>query len=430
MVTDARAGGGGRAARLDAAVRRALAADDDRLGDPQRAARLAGPGRLLRAGAPRRGAASPRSPASLQASAAATAPFAGAVAHAAPAGTTDAGSGSLLAVPPGYPAHIDTFRFLQGSLRPGAVVLDQQLAATLQAHIGDTVTITPRPGARPRALQGLGRRADHRARRRLPAAEPAARPGARAAARQRGDHAARHVRRDARAASCRRSRRPAPAPPPCRAPRTACSGRCRPRSTPRGLGSTPAQAFTRAGQIVHRVERSLPGQVQFVDNLSDQLNTAAGDALYAETLYIMLALPGALIALGLAYLAALGTVERDRRELALLRARGATRGDLLALAAAESVADRASLAGLLGAGRGARRGRADHQRRRRPDARARAARRGASASLLAIAGALAARLGASASVWRASISASRRSVQRERQAAVAAAVPRRRSRSR
>ena len=36
----------------------------------------------------------------------------------------------------------------------------------------------------------------------------------------------------------------------------------------------------------------------------------------------MLAVPGALIALGLAYLAGLGTVERDRRELALLRARG------------------------------------------------------------------------------------------------------------
>ena len=39
----------------------------------------------------------------------------------------------------------------------------------------------------------------------------------------------------------------------------------------------------------------------------------------------MLAVPGALVALGLAYLAALGTVERDRRDLALLRARGARR---------------------------------------------------------------------------------------------------------
>ena len=46
----------------------------------------------------------------------------------------NAGSGSLLAVPPGYLAHIHTFRFLHGSLRPGAIVLDQQLAATLQAQ--------------------------------------------------------------------------------------------------------------------------------------------------------------------------------------------------------------------------------------------------------------------------------------------------------
>ena len=81
--------------------------------------------------------------------------------------------------------------------------------------------------------------------------------------------------------------------------------------------------------------------MQFVDNLSDSARTrAAGDALYAETLYIMLAVPGALIALGLAYLAALGTVERDRRDLALLRARGATRRELLALAAAGERADR------------------------------------------------------------------------------------------
>src|SRR4029077_2483612 len=98
-----------------------------------------------------------------------------------------------------------------------------------------------------------------------------------------------------------------------------------------------------------RVERSLPGQVQFVDNLSDKLNTAAGDALYAETLYIMLAAPGALVALGLAYLAALGTVERDRRDLALLRARGATRRDLLQGASAESAVI-GVVAGALGTG--------------------------------------------------------------------------------
>ena len=64
----------------------------------------------------------------------------------------------------------------------------------------------------------------------------------------------------------------------------------------------------------------------------------------------MLAVPGALVALGLAYLAALGTVERDRRDLALLRARGATRRDLLGARAARRASRSAWSAGLLGAG--------------------------------------------------------------------------------
>ena len=63
----------------------------------------------------------------------------------------------------------------------------------------------------------------------------------------------------------------------------------------------------------------------------------------------MLAVPGALLALGLVYLAALGTVDRDRRELALLRARGASRRALLGLAGVES-AIVGLVAGLLGAG--------------------------------------------------------------------------------
>ena len=63
----------------------------------------------------------------------------------APAGTIRAGAG---VDPRGAAAatstHIHTFRLLHGALRPGEVVLDQQLAATLQARIGDTVTLTPR----------------------------------------------------------------------------------------------------------------------------------------------------------------------------------------------------------------------------------------------------------------------------------------------
>jgi len=151
--------------------------------------------------------------------------------------------------------------------------------------------------------------------------------------------------------------------------------------------------------------------VQFVDNLSDSLTTAAGDALYAQTLYIMLAVPGALIALGLAYLAALGTVERDRRDLALLRARGARRRDLLALAGTESVV-LGVLAGLAGtaAAFGAVSLLVSGGAHATPG---RVLLTGAICILLAIAGAGVARIGASLSSLRASVAAGRRGTRRE-----------------
>jgi putative ABC transport system permease protein len=350
-----------------------------------------------------------RQPGILQASAAATAPFA-AASHTGAAGMTNAGSGSILAVPPGYLTHIRTFRFLQGSLRPGAVVLDQQLAATLQARIGDAITLTPRAGARPQRFPVSGvaliTAPDTVFQPLNPLLGPApAQPPANAAIMPVETFATTIAPQLPAIGSGTAGAAAIPGAQP------GVQWQVQAQVDPRGLGHSPAQALTRAGQIAHRVERSLPGQVVFVDNLSEQLNTAAGDALYAETLYIMLAVPGALVALGLAYLAALGTVERDRRDLALLRARGATRKALVGMALAESAVI-GLLAGLLGAGAAF-----------------------AAVSLiikgsvglsvaralitilvcvaLAIAGAAAARLGASASAWRASVSEGRRSVTRE-----------------
>ena len=60
-----------------------------------------------------------RQPGVAEAAPAATAPFAGHRARLAAAGTIRSGAGSILAVPPSYLAHIHTFRFLRGSLRPG-----------------------------------------------------------------------------------------------------------------------------------------------------------------------------------------------------------------------------------------------------------------------------------------------------------------------
>ena len=344
-----------------------------------------------------------------QASAAATAPFAGA-AHSGPGGTTRAGSGQILAVPPGYLADIHTFRLLQGALAPGSIVLDQQLAATLQARIGDTVTLTPRPGAAPKPFRVSGvaliTAPDVVFQPLNPQTGPApAQPPANAIIMPVATFA----------------RSVAPALPSLGTATTTTSAavpgaqsgvqwQVQAQVSPGALHGTPSAAYTQAGAILHRIERSLPGQVQFVDNLSDNLNTAAGDALYAETLYIMLAVPGALVALGLAYLAALGSVERDRRDLALLRARGATRRELIVLAVAESTV-LGLIGGLLGAGGGF--AAADTVIAGGvPVTPLRAGVTIAVCVALAILGALAARVGATASVWRAEIAASRRSAQR------------------
>jgi putative ABC transport system permease protein len=340
---------------------------------------------------------------------AATAPFAG-VSHSGAAGLSNTGTGSLLAVPPGYEQRFDTYRFLQGALKAGQVVLDQQLAATLQAHIGDVVTITPRPGAPPRSFRVSGvaliTAPDLLFQPLDPQLGPAPSQPPSNAAIMPLDTFARTLAPELPAI--------APAGLGSSAVPGAQAGvqwQVQAQADPSALGHTPAQAYTRSLRTVNRIERSLPGQVRFVNNLSDRLNTAAGDALYAETLYIMLALPGALVGLGLAYIAALGTVDRDRRDLALLRARGANRTHLLGLAATESVVI-GVLAGLLGTGAAI----AAVQLLIKGGVGLTATRAvvaGLVCLALAAGGAMAARLAASASVWRASIASSRRSVRRE-----------------
>jgi putative ABC transport system permease protein len=350
-----------------------------------------------------------RQPGVLAAEPVATAPFAG-LAHTAPAaGIIRAGAGSILAVSPSYLEHIHTLRFLRGGLRPGQVVLDQQLAATLQAQPGDLVTLTPRANAQPVRLRVSGvalvGSSDVLFQPLNPLVGPApAQPPANIAILPLDTFAARI----------------APELPRVSNTSTALPGtltgtqwQVQAQADPVALSGSPSAALKRATQIRNRVERSLPGQVIFVDNLADGLTAASGDALYAQTLYIMLAAPGALIALGLAYLAALGTVERDRRDLALLRARGAKRRDLIALAGVESIL-LGLVAGALGTGLALLSVRFAGSGGGIGATRA-LATFGICVGLAAL-GAFAARIGAGLAVFRARIGESRRSVQRERKA--------------
>jgi putative ABC transport system permease protein len=345
----------------------------------------------------------------LHAAAVATAPLAGSE-HRSANGFTSSGTGAVLAVPLDYQSHIHTFRYLEGALRAGAVVLDQQMAATLQAHIGDLVTVRA-PGGPPHAYPVSGvalvTAPDKVFQPLNPQLGPApAQPPANVAIMPLDTFAATYAKGLPTIANASTGTSTQPGS------QSGIQWQVQTQLDPGALsGGSPSAALERATQTRNRIERSLPGRVQFVDNLSDSLNTAAGDALYAETLYIMLAVPGALIALGLAYLAALGTVERDRRDLALLRARGARRRDLLVLAILESVM-LGVIAGLLGTaaafgavsvlvtgGTHASTGRVLLV--------------GAICVLLASAGAGAARIGASLSSLRSSVATGRRGTRRE-----------------
>jgi putative ABC transport system permease protein len=277
---------------------------------------------------------------------AATAPIVGAE-HDGPAGVIRTGAGAILAIPPGYSAAFRTLRLLHGGFAPDGVVLDQQFAATLQAGIGDTISLTPATGAKPQRFRVSGvalvTTPDVLFAPLDPRAGPApAQPPAEIAILPL-DTFARRIAPQLRALT------------PANLQSSAVPGgqngiqwQVDAAVDPNALHGDPSAALRQATRLRNRVERSTPIPVQFVDNLGDALTTAAQDGLYAEALYIMLALPGALVALSLAYLAALGTAESDRARLALLRARGATRRDLLVLAVAESCLLGVA-AGLLGA---------------------------------------------------------------------------------
>jgi putative ABC transport system permease protein len=344
----------------------------------------------------------------LQASATATAPFAG-MEHMSPVGTIRSSSGAILAVPPSYLAHIDTFRYLHGGLRQGQIVLDQQLAATLQAKVGDTVALTPRVGARPQRFTvggvALVTAPDVLFQPLNPLLGPAAaQPPADIVIMPLDTFAAKIAPALPTVTSAGAGTSLVPGA------QSGTQWQVQAQLDSAVLGSSPSAALRTADQTRNRVERSVPGRVQFVDNLSDALTGAAGDALYAQALYIMLAVPGALIALGLAYLAALGTVDRDRRDLALLRARGATRRELLVLAATESVM-LGVVAGLLGVALAvlAVRGLVAGSLGITP---LRALGVTLACVVLGAAGAAAARVGASVGVFRSSVTDARRVTQR------------------
>jgi putative ABC transport system permease protein len=109
------------------------------------------------------------------------------------------------------------------------------------------------------------------------------------------------------------------------------------------LPSDPGSAYTAVNAAAHNLEARSAGGAQVGDNLGAALGAARSDAAYARVLFLFLGLPAAILAGLLTAAVVTAGAGQRRRDQALLRARGATRRQLVRMAAAE-----AAVVGVLG----------------------------------------------------------------------------------
>jgi putative ABC transport system permease protein len=103
------------------------------------------------------------------------------------------------------------------------------------------------------------------------------------------------------------------------------------------LPADPTLAALYTDSLRRQVERQFPGQLKAVDNLTQALAVARGDVLSAKILFIFLGLPGVALAAYLSKFAAELFAEAQRREISLLRTRGATPAQITSIVAVSSV---------------------------------------------------------------------------------------------
>jgi putative ABC transport system permease protein len=108
--------------------------------------------------------------------------------------------------------------------------------------------------------------------------------------------------------------------------------------------SDPARAAAWSSELQRTLEQQATGGIVVADDAAEFLSLARDDATNAKVLFLLLGIPGVLVAAALGLAAESALAEAHRREEALLRLRGASEGQLLRLTAAHAV-----LAGALGA---------------------------------------------------------------------------------
>jgi putative ABC transport system permease protein len=102
------------------------------------------------------------------------------------------------------------------------------------------------------------------------------------------------------------------------------------------LPPDPSAAYIEAQRTANSFEARVAGSAALTNNLAAQLDAVRADALYVRVLFLFLGIPGVVLALLVTLAIASSGSERRRREQALLRLRGASRPQVLRLAAIEA----------------------------------------------------------------------------------------------
>jgi len=115
------------------------------------------------------------------------------------------------------------------------------------------------------------------------------------------------------------------------------------------LPGDPEAAFAQVQGAAKNLETRIAGGAPMADNLAARLDSVRSDALYAKVLFLFLGTPGALLGAFLTIAVVASGSGRRRRDQALLRIRGASRAQIMKLAAVEAmcVGLGGTLAGLL-----------------------------------------------------------------------------------
>jgi putative ABC transport system permease protein len=226
------------------------------------------------------------------------------------------GATKLFAFAATYPRDFPLVRVTSGALTPGTALLSTEAAAALNVKVGDHVSLAL-PGAAPMSVT-LGGIADFRG------AGPLF--GSRSADTQ-GEFTyvpnsivldletfssgvLPALRADAASAS------PVLRTPPVLEVQVRTD-------RARYANLDPAAALASAQGLRRTIERTVPGELRVIDNVSSALSGAQGDSVLAKIMFLFLGIPGVLLAAYIARYAAALVADSDRREIALLRARGA-----------------------------------------------------------------------------------------------------------